>query len=324
MSGKVLITGAAGFIGSTLATRLVADGHEVAGVDCFTDYYDIRIKQLNLEALLAADNFEFVPESLLDVDLGSLLDGVDVVYHQAAQAGVRASWGEQFETYVDANIRATQRLCEALKARPGTKLVYASSSSVYGDTSELPMRETHPTRPVSPYGVTKLDGENLCLLYNRNYGLPVVCLRYFTVYGPRQRPDMAFHRFLKAAIRGEPLHVYGSGEQTRDFTFVDDIVEANIAALSYTGGERVFNIGGGSRVSLNRALDLIGRHAAAELDIRYSDTERGDVMHTYADTSLAQRELGYAPRIGVEEGIAREADWVRDLDGRLAEGEDAE
>ena len=324
MSGKVLITGVAGFIGSHLATRLLADGYDVAGIDCFTDYYDIRIKELNIEPLLTEGRFEFVAGSLLDADLEGLLDGVEVVYHQAAQAGVRASWGEQFETYVDANIRATQRLCEVLKARPGTKLIYASSSSVYGDTAELPMKETHPTRPVSPYGVTKLDAENLCLLYNRNYGLPVVCLRYFTVYGPRQRPDMAFHRFLRAAMRGEPVHVFGSGEQTRDFTFVDDIVEANVAALSYTGGERVFNIGGGSRVSLNRALDLIGRHAAGELNIRYSDTERGDVMHTYADTSLAGRELGYAPRVSLEEGIAREADWVRDLDRRLTEGEDAE
>jgi nucleoside-diphosphate-sugar epimerase len=324
MPGKALITGVAGFIGSHLATRLVADGYDVVGIDCFTDYYDVRIKRLNLEPLLGGERFRLVEESLLDTNLEALLDGVEVVYHEAAQAGVRASWGEQFETYVDANIRATQRVCEALKSRSSVKLVYASSSSVYGDTTELPMRETHPTRPVSPYGVTKLDGENLCLLYNRNYGLPVVCLRYFTVYGPRQRPDMAFHRFLRAAIEGAPLHVFGSGEQTRDFTFVDDIVEANVAALSYTGDERVFNIGGGSRVTLNRTLDLIAGHAAGELDIRYSATERGDVMHTYADTSLAQRELGYAPRVSVEEGIGREAEWVRDLYRRLSEREDTE
>jgi UDP-glucose 4-epimerase len=181
---------------------------------------------------------------------------------------------------------------------------------VYGDTTRLPMREDHPTQPLSPYGVTKLAGESLCLLYGASHGLPVVCLRYFTVYGPRQRPDMAFHRFIRAALHGDPVDVYGSGTQTRDFTFIDDAVAANLAAADYAGAATVFNIGGGSRVSLNAVIDLIGRVSGRALDVRYREPQKGDVMHTYADISLAARELGYAPRVDIETGIEREVEWL--------------
>jgi len=179
------------------------------------------------------------------------------------------------------------------------------------------MKETHPTRPISPYGVTKLDGENLCLLYARGHGLPVVCLRYFTVYGPRQRPDMAFHRFLRAAATGAEVDVYGNGTQTRDFTYIDDAVAANLAAMDYAGDERVFNIGGGSRVTLNHVLDVIGRHARDEFNVRYRDPQRGDVTHTYADITLAARELGYAPSVPLEDGIALEAEWIAAVYARI-------
>jgi len=319
MSKRIVVTGAAGFIGSHLCGRFLDDGHDVVGVDSFTDYYDVRIKRANADALVSHDRFRLVEGSLTTIDLGALLDGAAVVFHEAAQAGVRASWGARFDEYIDCNVRATQMLCEALKGRPGVRLVYASSSSVYGETSQLPMAEDHPTRPVSPYGVTKLDGENLCLLYERSYGVPVVCLRYFTVYGPRQRPDMAFHRFIRAGLSDSAIEIYGNGSQTRDFTFVDDIVDANVAAMDYEGGERVFNVGGGSRLSVNHVLDVLGRILNRRLDVRYQDRQRGDATHTYADISLAARELGYAPRVSLEEGIEREARWVQSIYADLGE-----
>jgi UDP-glucose 4-epimerase len=243
-----------------------------------------------------------------------------VVFHLAAQPGVRGSWGDSFEPYLENNVRATQRLCEAIVRRGGAKLVYASSSSVYGQTNELPMREEHRTQPRSPYGVTKLAAEALCLLYGANRGIPVVCLRYFTVYGPRQRPDMAFHRFIRAALTGEPIEVYGSGTQTRDFTYVADAVAANLAAMDYSGGATVFNIGGGSRMSLNHVLDRLGAVLNRRLDVRYVGPQMGDVTHTYADIALAARELGYAPTAEFGEGIVREVEWVESLYRRRAKG----
>lgn len=305
----MVVTGAAGFIGSHVCEALVAAGHDVVGIDCFTDYYDPAQKRANLSALTGNSRFRLIEDNLTGIDLAGVLNGTAVVFHLAAQAGVRASWGREFEHYIEHNVRATQHLCEAMKGT-GIRLVYSSSSSVYGQTAELPMQEDHPTRPVSPYGVTKLAGEALCLLYGENYGLPVVCLRYFTVYGPRQRPDMAFHRFLRAVQAGDPIDVYGSGEQTRDFTFISDAVVANLAAAGYTGQESVFNIGGGSRVSLNAVIDLIGTTLDRTPDVRYREPQKGDVMHTFADISLAARELGYAPKVGIEEGIRREAEWL--------------
>lgn len=311
MSQKALVTGAAGFIGSHLCEHLLDAGYDVVGIDSFTDYYDIRLKKANLSDFSRRENFSFVGGSINDVDLGGLLADVDYVFHQAAQAGVRASWGNRFEDYIDANVRATQRLCEAARSAGIVKFIYASSSSVYGDTTELPMKESHPTRPVSPYGVTKLAAENLCLLYRKNYGLPAVCLRYFTVFGPRQRPDMSMHRFLKGALTGTPVEIYGDGNQTRDFTYVSDIVAANALAMKYEGDDTVFNIGGGSRVSVNHVLDIVAKHVAGDFDVRYKDTEKGDVTHTFADATLAREQLGYSPEVELEEGLEREAEWLR-------------
>lgn len=309
MPQRMVVTGAAGFIGSHLCEALVARGDDVTGIDCFTDYYDVAQKRANLSRLSGQPRFHLIEESLAHMDLARALDGAAVVFHLAAQAGVRKSWGTDFETYIEHNIRATQRLCETMKGT-GVRLVYSSSSSVYGDTTQLPMREDHPTRPLSPYGVTKLAGEALCILYGANHGMPVACLRYFTVYGPRQRPDMAFHRFIRAALQDEPIDVYGSGTQTRDFTYVDDAVAANLAAASYAGNETMFNIGGGSRVTLNSVIDLIGRVTGRHMDVRYREPQKGDVMHTFADISLAARELAYAPRVGIEAGIEREVEWL--------------
>jgi UDP-glucose 4-epimerase len=317
MTRKVVVTGAAGFIGSHLCEALLARGYAVTGVDCLTDYYDVRIKRDNLASFSSHANFNLVEESLTSVNLDALLRGVDGVFHLAAQAGVRRSWGDEFEHYVENNIRATQRLCEALRHNAAVKLIYSSSSSVYGETALLPMREDHPVHPRSPYGVTKLAGEALCLLYAANHAVPVVCLRYFTVYGPRQRPDMAFHKFIRAALEGKPVDVYGSGAQTRDFTFVADAVAANIAALEYTGDTTVFNIGGGSRVTLNHVIDVIANAANRKVDARYTEAHKGDVMHTYADISAAVAELGYQPTVALEEGIEREVEWVGALYRRI-------
>jgi nucleoside-diphosphate-sugar epimerase len=320
MSTRAVVTGAAGFIGSHLSEALVARGHDVVGIDCFTDYYDARIKRDNLSSLLASPRFRLIEGSLATLDLEATLAGAAVVFHLAAQPGVRASWGRTFEPYIEHNVRATQRLCEAMRSLGGARLVYASSSSVYGSTAELPMREDHRTRPLSPYGVTKLAGEGLVTLYGTNYGIPVVSLRYFTVYGPRQRPDMAFHRFIKAGLAGAPIEVYGSGTQTRDFTFVADAVAANLAAMEYAGSETVFNIGGGSRVTLNHVLDVLGRVMNRTLDARYTESQKGDVMHTYADVSLAARELGYTPRTALEDGLVREVEGLESLYRRLGKG----
>jgi len=235
------------------------------------------------------------------------------VFHLAAQAGVRKSWGRDFAIYTENNIEATQVLLEAVTRMPSLeRLVYASSSSVYGDNTPMPFREDAMTQPVSPYGVSKLAAEQLCYLYYANFKVPAVSLRYFTVYGPRQRPDMGFHKFLRATILGEPIAVYGDGEQTRDFTFVQDIVSANIAASIRGVPGRVYNIGGGSRVSVNEVLDLIGRIAKRRPVVRVDAVQKGDMRHTYADTSLARADLEFAPTVGLEEGLTAEYQWLNE------------
>ena len=322
MDDKVVVTGAAGFIGSHLSEALVGTGRRVVGIDSFTANYDVRIKRANVAALIANPRFELIEESINDIDLDGVLSDARAVFHLAAQPGVRDSWARRFDEYIDSNIRATQRLCEACRGRPLERFVYASSSSVYGDTAQLPMNENHPTRPHSPYGVTKLSGEALCLLYKRNFGLPVVSLRFFTVYGPRQRPDMAFHKFIAAALEGRPIEVYGNGAQTRDFTYVSDIVDANLLALGYRGGESVFNIGGGSRVALSAALEVLAGSVAGRggPQIVFEEPVKGDVMHTYADIALAKREIGYTPKVALEDGIVREVEWVTALRKSLRSG----
>ena len=308
---KVVVTGAAGFIGSHLTESLLADGHEVTGVDAFTDYYPRPTKERNLEKSRSHGKFRLVEGRLQDLDLRPLLDGVDRVFHLAAQAGVRASWGREFSHYTDHNVLATQRLLEAARAAGGPRVVYASSSSVYGDAPTLPLSEEARCEPVSPYGVSKLAAEHLGVLYHRNFGLPVVSLRYFTVYGPRQRPDMAFHRFLKAARDAEPIHLYGDGGQTRDFTFVSDIVAATRAAADSGRPGSVYNVGGGERVVLSDVLRQIEGVTGRRLTIVRDEVQKGDMRDTFADTTAARRDLGFRSTVALAQGLEREWEWIR-------------
>nr|HID57661.1 NAD-dependent epimerase/dehydratase family protein [Desulfobacterales bacterium] len=308
---KCLVTGVAGFIGSHLAKRLLDEGCVVVGIDNFMDYYSRKIKEANISGLRRKSNFEFLEADLLKVEMMQILEGVDVIFHQSAQAGVRASWRENFKTYSDNNILATQMLLEACIERPIKKFVFASSSSVYGDTDDLPMRESSRPCPVSPYGVSKLAAEHLCYLYFKNFGVPTVSLRYFTVYGPAQRPDMAFHRFFRWALEKKPLQIYGDGEQSRDFTHVHDIVEANWQAFLKAQPGEIFNIGGGSRISMNRVVRIIEEITEQSVEVNYMDVQKGDVRHTSADISKARNLLGYKPSISIEEGLRTELEWIR-------------
>ena len=307
---NVLITGVAGFVGSHLAERLLERGERVIGVDCFTDYYARAIKESNLALMLGRPGFRFVESTIQEAELEALLDGVTHVFHLAAQAGVRRSWGRDFQVYTVNNVEATQVLLEALVGRSIEKLVYASSSSIYGDHAPIPMREDTLPQPLSPYGVTKLAAEHLCHLYSTNHGVPATSVRYFTVYGPRQRPDMAFNRFLRAALQGAPISVFGDGEQTRDFTYVDDAVAATILAAERGTPGRAYNIGGGSRVSVNDVLQIVERISGRRLDVRREPAQKGDMRDTYADTSRARAELGFAPATSLADGLAAEYRWL--------------
>jgi UDP-glucose 4-epimerase len=308
---RTLVTGVAGFIGSHLAERLLAEGHEVVGVDCFTPYYARSAKEANLQGLLREARFTFVEGDLLKLDMINILKDISHVFHQAAQAGVRSSWGKEFEIYTSLNVLATQQLLEACKGLSIDRFVYASSSSVYGDAAALPLSEDSLPQPVSPYGVTKLAAEHLCHTYACSFGIPVVSLRYFTVYGPRQRPDMAFHRFMRSIIKDEVIEVYGDGNQTRDFTFVADAVEANLLAMQCARPGAVFNIGGGSRVMLNEVLDTIQDIAGRRARMKYLPGQRGDMKHTMADTTRAHGELGYRPRVELKTGLKAQWEWLQ-------------
>jgi UDP-glucose 4-epimerase len=308
---KALVTGAAGFIGSTLTDRLLSQGADVVGIDCFTDYYPRALKERNLAAARQSPRFRFVEDDLLETDLDALLDGVTHIFHLAAQAGVRKSWGRDFGVYVHNNIAVSQRLLEACAGRPLDRFVYASTSSVYGDDAPIPMREDQRLQPLSPYGVSKLAAEHLGHLYHVNHGLPFVALRYFTVYGPRQRPDMGFHRFLTAAMEGRPLTRYGDGEQTRDFTFVADAVTGTVAAGTRGVPGRVYNLGGGARVTVNDVFAMIGRLVGEPIAIDQQPPQKGDMRDTYADTSRAAMDLGFAPSVTLEQGLAEEYAWLR-------------
>ena len=308
-----IVTGAAGFIGSNLVDALLQRGDRVIGVDQFNDYYDPAQKRRNIAHLAANENFELIEDTIQNMDWVSLLKDVDLVFHQAAQAGVRASWGQGFSDYTARNITATQLILEAAKVTPTLKrLVYASTSSVYGDAETLPTSEKICPKPVSPYGITKLAAEQMCWLYHRNFEVPVTALRYFTVYGPRQRPDMAFHKFFKAALEDGSIPIYGDGLQTRDFTFVSDAVAANLAAAEAPGaiGE-MFNIGGGSRVVLNEVLDTIDAIVGKPIKRDYQGRAMGDARHTAADVSKAKEILGYQPKVSLKEGLAKEWDWIQ-------------
>jgi UDP-glucose 4-epimerase len=307
---RALVTGAAGFIGSHLSERLVQEGASVVGLDCFTDYYPRALKERNLAKLRSAPGFTLVESSLRDVDIRKLLDGVTHVFHLAAQAGVRESWGSDFRVYTVNNVEATQILLEACTAQRIERLVYASSSSVYGDEVPLPMREDVRLQPVSPYGVTKLAAEQLCYLYHVNYGVPAVSLRYFTVYGPRQRPDMGFSRFFKAAMNEQAVTQFGDGHQTRDFTFVADAVAGTLAAATRGRPGGVYNIGGGSRIELVDVFQLIGRITGSPLRIERLAEQHGDMRDTYADTTRARADLGFQPAIDLETGLRAQYDWM--------------
>jgi nucleoside-diphosphate-sugar epimerase len=306
---SALVTGCAGFIGSHLTESLLEDGYTVIGVDCFNDNYRREDKRVNLEVALQHDDFRLVPDDVVSADLPALLAECDVVYHLAGEPGVRASWGRRFDRYTHHNVAATQRVLEAARDRPGLRVVYASSSSVYGDALTLPTHEDATPRPLSPYGVTKLAAEHMCGLYRSEHGLDTVSLRYFSVYGPRQRPDMAFRRFCEAVAAGRPIELFGDGRQTRDFTFVGDIVAATRAA-GEGDASGVLNVGGGGAISLNRALELLAGIAGRPLDVRRGERESGDVQDTGADISRAQALLGYAPRTTVADGLAAEFEWV--------------
>ena len=307
-----LVTGVAGFIGSHLAERLLHEGHRVVGVDAFTDSYPRAVKMANLSPLLGEPEFRFVELDMAQADLGPLVAEADFIFHQAGQPGVRASWGKDFDVYLEYNVRATQRLLEAVRGSTRLRrLVFASSSSVYGQTQELPLREDTLPQPFSPYGVTKLAAEHLCLLYHANYGIPTVALRYFTVYGPRQRPDMGFHRFIQAALQDRPIVVYGDGEQTRDFTYIADAVEANWLALSPAANGHVFNIGGGSRSSVNQVLTTLEEILKRPIRREQRPPQPGDVRHTWADTARAREILRFSPLVSLPEGLARQVEWLR-------------
>ncbi|TMC80214.1 MAG: NAD-dependent epimerase/dehydratase family protein [Chloroflexi bacterium] len=306
---RVVVTGAAGFIGSHLCERLLSAGHEVVGIDSFSDYYERARKEQNLAGARAHQNFTLEEADLVDGDLKRILHGATVVFHLAGQPGVRPSWGGHFDRYVHDNIVSTQRLLESLRDTPVERLVFASSSSVYGDAEMFPTKETALPRPVSPYGMTKLAAEHLTFVYMRNFGIPATSLRYFTVYGPRQRPDMAFWRFMEALVEEQEIEVFGDGEQTREFTYVSDAVDGTVKAASADVVGQIINLGGGSRVSVNRVLDTLEDISRIKVRRRHLPAAPGDPRHTGASINLAREKLGWEPRVSLREGLAKQWEW---------------
>jgi nucleoside-diphosphate-sugar epimerase len=308
----VVVTGAAGFIGSHLAEALLDQGHDVVGIDAFTGPVPPNEKSANLSRLLDRPGFELHRLDLATADIGALLEGATAVFHQAAQPGVRTSFGQGFAGYLHNNVLGTQQLLESCARAKVPRLVFASSSSVYGDAPSYPTTEESRTRPLSPYGVTKLAAEQLCQAYSRPNlsSMTVAILRYFTVYGPRQRPDMGFRRFIEAALAGRPVVVYGDGGQTRDFTYVGDVVRANLLAMAAPVEGEAINIGGGRRVSLDAALELIGMATGRRLRIDRRPPRPGDARHTGADGTRAEALLGYRPETDLATGLAAQVAWV--------------
>lgn len=314
---RALVTGVAGFIGSSIAAELLrSDENSVVGLDCLTDYYDPQLKVANL-GTIGCDRFEFVQGDLNELPLEDILQDVDVVFHQAGQPGVRGSWGKQFVEYSAQNIEATQALLEAAKSAPALKrFVYASSSSVYGDAERYPTMESDRPAPRSPYGVTKLAAEHLCSLYAANFGVPTVSLRYFTVYGPRQRPDMAFNIFIQALLNGREIRIFGDGEQVREFTFVSDIVRANVlAATRPISPGTVINLSGGASVTVNQVLAVLEEIHGAPANVVHEAGFSGDVRRTGGDTTLATELLGWAPQVELRQGLLAEYEWLALMNG---------
>lgn len=312
---NTIVTGVGGFIGSHLAETLLNQGDKVIGIDEFNDYYNPTLKRQNISQFQEHPGFQLIENDIQSLNWSELLVDVDIVYHQAAQAGVRASWGGGFRDYTERNINATQIILEAAINAPNLKrLVYASTSSVYGNAETFPTPETVCPQPVSPYGITKLAAERLGKLYHQNFGVPCVYLRYFTVYGPRQRPDMAFHKFFKWILQDQPISIYGDGQQTRDFTFISDAVAANLlAAIVPLAVGEVFNIGGGSRVVLAEVINIMERIVGRPIKKNFVEKARGDARHTSADVSKAERILGYQPQVSLTEGLRQEWEWMKSL-----------
>lgn len=310
---RSLITGVAGFIGSHLAEKLLELGHEVVGVDKFLDNYARDFKEANLSPFVTHPCFRFINDDLVNIDLPRLVNQTDYIFHLAAQPGVRSSWGEEFFHYSHNNILATQLLLETCKQVKVRKFVYASSSSVYGDTDDLPMRESGGTRPVSPYGVSKLAAEHLCYLYWKAFGIPTVSLRFFTVYGPRQRPDMFFHILMQHLLVDEEIPLYDDGEQSRDFTYCADIVDGLTAAAFYSGSGDVFNLGGGGEITLLNAIKLVEKLSGRSAKLKRFDRQSGDVRRTRASLSQAEKNLGYKPLVSLEEGLSRQWQWISEM-----------
>lgn len=308
---RVMITGGAGFVGSHLSEACLACGWNVTAVDCFTDYYPEALKRSNVEPLLGDERFRLVEADLSVDSIAPLVEDVDIVFHLSAQAGIRASWGANFDAYTSANVVALQRLLEAVKERQLLKFVFASSSSVYGDADQLPTPESTTLSPMSPYGATKVLGEHLCSLYRRSYGVPIVTLRYFSVYGPRQRPDMAFWRLINSALQGTEMSLFGDGTQTRDFTYVVDIVAATISAAELAPPGAIYNVGGGSRTSLTTAIELISAEVGNPPRLRRRERQRGDAHDTAADTSRIARELEFVPVWELGRGLAEQIAWQK-------------
>jgi UDP-glucose 4-epimerase len=308
----VVVTGAAGFIGSHLCERLLADGHEVVGIDSFTDFYERPRKERNLEEALEHANFVLEELDMVHGYLRKVLRGANVVFHLAGLDGVSPSWGDHFDRYVQDNIVATQRLLEALRNAEVERLVFASSSSVYGDAEMFPTRETALPRPVSPFGMTKLAAEHLAFVYMRSFGVPMTSLRYFTVYGPRQRPDMAFLRFMEALVNDEEIEIFGDGEQTRDFTYVSDVVDGTVKAASAEVAGQIINLGGGSRATVNRVLATLEEISGITARRRFLPAAPGDPRHTGASINVARERLGWEPRVSLREGLTRQWRWFQE------------
>lgn len=307
---KVLVTGAAGFIGSHLCERLIKDGHRVIGLDAFIPYYPRAIKERNLENLKNHTNFEFYEWDLRTADLSEVVKGVDFICHQAAMAGLMKSWSE-FELYMSCNLLGTQRLLEAAKNSKTKRFIHISTSSVYGRVATGD--EKSKPRPISPYGITKLAAEHLCLAYYENFGLPVTILRYFSIYGPRQRPDMAYHIFIKSLLLDEPIYVYGDGNQSRGNTYIDDCLDGTLLAFEKGRVGEIYNIGGGEEVSVNEVLEILQELMGKQARVEYKASRPGDQQRTLANIEKAKRELGFTPQVSIVEGLKKQVAWEKSI-----------
>lgn len=308
---RAVVTGCSGFIGSHLTERLLQLGWAVLGLDSFAPTYDTVRRRRFVDDISGSSKFEFIEGSINHIDLGPYLDGADVVFHLAARPGVRASWAD-FAVASEANILATQRVLDSLTNYPETTLVFASSSSVYGMATGFPTSEEVALSPISPYGVTKAACEALVTAYSSQGGVNAASLRYFTVYGPRQRSDMAFTKWIRAALNGEALFVYGDGSAMRDFTYVNDVVEATIAvAQSDISGHEVFNVAGGSPANLKETISLIQEFVDRDIHVENVETARGDPHRTGGDTTRLRDRTGWSPSWSLQEGLAAQVDWIR-------------